>query len=120
MYHKADLCFILQRIEEAEALNNEALEMAEKVKRQEIIFESKILRTKIIAQKDIVLAREQLKDMLKESKEETQLASLHYELFKLTGEQESKTKALELYLRLYEKTPNIQYKERIEELEQAE
>ena len=54
--------------------------------------------------------------MLKESKEGSELVTLHYELYKMTGNKTHRIEALKIYHKLYEKTPNIKYKEKIEEL----
>jgi hypothetical protein len=64
--------------------------------------------------------------MLAETEDEKEQAILHYELwkaqtlkvsepFEVSGE-DHRQKALELYQNLYEKTPNFEYKQRIEEL----
>ncbi|MCK4643468.1 tetratricopeptide repeat protein [bacterium] len=116
LYNKADLCFILKRIDEASSLNDEALQIAEEVGHPEVIFGSKVLKAKILGQKDKKGAAEELKNMLKENTEDSQQATLHYELFKITGKKVHKTRAFTTYRKLYKKTPNIQYKEKMEEL----
>ena len=64
-------------------------------------------------------------DLLSQVDDEKEAAALNYELWKMkrlvTGHDgmiaEHREKALILYRKLYEKTPNIEYKERAEELE---
>ena len=46
-------------------------------------------------------AIKQLQEMLKETKEDAQLAILNYELFKMTGEKNYKIRALKLFEKLY-------------------
>ncbi len=45
-----------------------------------------------------------------------QIAVIHYELWKLTDDASHRDKAMEMYRALYEKTPNYEYKKRMEEL----
>ena len=61
-------------------------------------------------------AIKQLKSLLSESQEASDIADLKYELFRMTGENHFKTTALEEYQKLYEQTPKFEYKKRIEEL----
>ena len=61
----------------------------------------------------------QLYEMIEETQDEREKAPLYYELWKLeTGEKKEKhrQKALYIYQKLYEKIPNIEYKNRIKEL----
>jgi hypothetical protein len=117
--------------------------MARQVKRQDIIFQCKILKAKFLFQKewkssgsersspdatirepDKIVGKnvhqknaiKQLKLLLKQTKDDYQIAILHYELFKMTGKKTDKNKALALYHKLYKKTLNIQYKEKMKEL----
>ena len=47
----------------------------------------------------------------------TRRATLFYELFKLTGRDEHREQSIEVFRNLFESTPNIQYKKKIDELE---
>ena len=55
--------------------------------------------------------------MLNDYKEESQIADINFELFKLAGYKKYKNRAVEIYRKLYEKTPKIDYKNKIDELE---
>ncbi len=115
-------------------MNNEALQIAEEVKRDDTIFECKVLKAKIEYQGGRVSEYQstrtsdyqksdtvkQLKNMLLKCKKDSEVATLHHELFKMTGKKTHKTSALTLYRKLYKKSPAIHYKERIEELENFE
>jgi hypothetical protein len=45
-----------------------------------------------------------------------QLATIHYEIWKLAGDASHRDKAMEMYRTLYEKTPAYEYKKRMEEM----
>ena len=49
---------------------------------------------------------------------DTELAVLHYELWKMTHQDGYRQNALTLYQNLYKDTPNIEYKTRVEEMRQ--
>ena len=114
---KADALFSLQRSEEARALNAEGLQIAEETGMKEYIFQGKVLSAKI----DFVLGNEDaphhLEEMLQQTKDDAEIAALHYELWKMTYTEDHRQKALNLYRMLYKTTPNIQYKTRMEELQ---
>ena len=65
-------------------------------------------------------AIKQLQEMLKETKEDAQLAILNYELFKMTGEKNYKIRALKLFEKLYMNEPNRKYQAKIEELKNGD
>ena len=116
LHSKADLYYLLQKYDEANLLNNESLKLAEELNKQGTIFNRKVLKAKIKSIKDKTGAISELEKMLKIEKENEEKAILHYELFKLTKEEEHRRIAIDIYQKLYEKTPSIEYKERIEEL----
>ncbi len=116
LIEKANTFFSLERFDEAQILNIEGLEIAEEIGNKEYIFKGKILSAKI----DFALKKEnapkQLYEILKDTEDEIEITTLHYELWKMNEKEEHYQSALEFYQRLYEKTPNIEYKNRIEEL----
>ena len=57
-----------------------------------------------------------LQQMLLETDDDYEKATLHYELYKMNAKEEYKQIALKLYKKLYKKTLNIEYKKRVEEL----
>ncbi|MEW6685678.1 MAG: tetratricopeptide repeat protein [Candidatus Edwardsbacteria bacterium] len=120
LFELADIYFEMNRIDDTIAINSEAVEMAKEIGDDHTIFSCQKLAAKILALTDRPAAVKKFTEMLQQTTEETQIAGLHYELFKLTGANQNKTNAIDMYKNLYRKTPNIQYKERIEELEQVE
>ncbi len=118
MYYKADLYFILKRFEKAKILNEKALSLSEEIKRQDILFLACVLSAKInFAMGDKETAISTLEDLISPTKEEWEIATLNYELYKMTNKKTCGQKAQKLYQVLYKKKPNIEYKEKIEELE---
>lgn len=61
-------------------------------------------------------ALQQLTDLLVEATDDEQCAQLHYWLWKTGGGEESRDTALRLYRALFEKIPNHDYTQRINEL----
>ncbi|MDI6740615.1 MAG: hypothetical protein QME74_09665, partial [Candidatus Edwardsbacteria bacterium] len=116
LWSKADLLFELKEINEAKGLNDEALQIAKEIGRPDEIFNCKILNAKLVGLNDKEAGICELEAMLKEYNEDAQEAALRYELWKMNGWEENKTAALGLYKKLYEKTPKMDYKKRIDEL----
>ncbi len=143
LIEKADVLYSIQSLgqgseqifAEAQILNAEGLQLAKEVGNKEKIFKGKVFLAKIdFAQGNHELASQNLTSMLEEAEEESEQAELHYELWKmlvsstssgqaLSGaeetEQQHRNEALARYKHLYEKTPDFQYKKRIEELEKS-
>ena len=126
LYDKADLLFKLNS-PEADSFNNEARKISLEIGRKDVIFSSNILKEKINyklysnSQKKIENI-ENLKSMLKDEKEESNIASLNYEIALMLTElkkdaSEYKNRAIGLYKSLYKNTPNIMYENRYKELE---
>ncbi|MDQ3022146.1 MAG: hypothetical protein M3R36_16470 [Bacteroidota bacterium] len=113
---KAVLLFQLGKIKDSQSVNNEALEIAKKIDRKNIIFYCGLLSVKIKSISDKLVAINELRMMLNDFKEDYQLAELNYEIFKLDNTTENKMQAFEIYSKLYEKTPKADFKKRIEEL----
>ncbi|MCK4266811.1 MAG: tetratricopeptide repeat protein, partial [Thermoplasmata archaeon] len=114
LYQLADLYFLMGRGDESGALNEEALSMAESIDQQSVVFQCRVLGSKLLASSDKSGAVSRLEGMLADIDEDKERASVLYELHGLTGDR--RTEALDLYVRLYEAVPNVLYKDRIEEL----
>ena len=122
---KAKTLFRLRQYQEATPLLEEGLAIAVHVSPGQI-FRGTVLKHKLTAQINPSGALRQLQAMLTDTTEEKKKATLHYELFQLCTENEEfgidtekhRQTALELYQKLYEKTPKFEYKNRIEALEQ--
>ena len=107
---KADLLFVLGNTTEAEALNTEALQIAEAVNRREVLFGAKVLRCKIDGNTS------GLSELLQDTLDQEQTATVHYELWKLTNKEDHRQRAITIYTILLQQTPKHEYKMRIGEL----
>ncbi len=116
--HKANLLFNRQQFEQARVLNVEALQIATDVKQQEPIFLAKVLAAKLDFALGLpAVAIQTITNMLEQTTEDAEKATLHYELLQLgTSSDSHRRQALELYQKLYAKTPKIDYRNRIDEL----
>jgi len=114
---KTETVCSLQRYEEAQVLITEGLRIAEELGNKEYMFKGKVLSAKV----DFALGNEgapcRLEEMLQQTEDDAEIATLHYELWKMTHNDEHRRAALKLYQALYERTPNIDYKTRMEELQ---
>lgn len=98
------------------------MSIAQEIGGEDVVFAARILADKLDlhfnrhdkSQPERTLAA--LQAMLSETSGEEQTATLHYELWKMTQHSGNKEKALQIYQNLYEKTPNVEYRKRIEEL----
>jgi len=142
---KAQALYALQEFDKARLLNAEGLKSAEEIGRQTLIFLGKILAAKIEFQTvngvelKIMNGVEPLAEMLAETEDESEKADLLYELWRMKRDLDMpcpveepvepdiaslsaakhRQDALKLYQKLYNETPNIVFKNRIDELEQA-
>ena len=48
--------------------------------------------------------------------DDEQISAIRYELWRLTGDDTHRVKAVEMYRAEYEKTPNYEFKQRMEEM----
>jgi predicted ATPase len=117
LYQKADLFFILERFEEARTLNRQAGSLAEQHKLQDTLFSTRILTGKLYTLHSQTTSAMHFQTLLHEYTNTLEVATLNYELWKLTGETSYREASAELYRTLLAKTPNIEYKERLAELE---
>ncbi len=127
---KAELLFLKQQYDMAQAPCTEGLAIANQVRRGDVIFRSKVLQAKInltgFGNPSGLVTLEQ---MLAETSDPEQQATLHYELWQLLNKfpnlrdlenlNAHHQAALSLYQKLLEKTPKFEYKKRIEELQSS-
>ncbi|MCP4397146.1 MAG: tetratricopeptide repeat protein, partial [bacterium] len=114
---KADALFSLQRYDEAQTLNREGLHIAREIEEKNDIFKGTVLSVKIafaLGSKD---APRRFNEMLQQAEDDAEIATLHYEIWKMTDNEKHRRAALNLYQGLYTTTPNINYKTRIEKME---
>lgn len=113
---KAEILFVLQHYKEAHILVEEGNQIMHEIGKKEGFLQSNILSIKI----DFALGKQdapcRLKDMLKQTQDNAEIATLHYELWKMNHEEDNWQKAFSLYQCLYESTSNSEYKVRIDEM----
>ena len=135
LHTKAEIHYVLKDYEMAVLANDEALHIPEGY--PDALFNSAILKCKLIALSDPENAVVDLERILVEADSNHKKARLHYELFQLEVKklesgvekdpkqlqtlnsrlQTHQRAALELYKKLWAKTPDVEYKDRIDELE---
>ncbi|MCD4818809.1 MAG: sigma 54-interacting transcriptional regulator [Candidatus Cloacimonetes bacterium] len=140
-FSKSDLYFILKKYKKASKSNKQSQKIARELNQENLLFYIHVLSAKITFHQDTksqnkLSAIKELEDMLSKVKgNKEQIAILSYELWKMEKEirneklvpkafginvEKYREKALKLYQELYKKTPNKEYIERIEEMEEEE
>lgn len=117
LYNLACLLLDSGRIEEAEATNSEAVSVADEIGAREISIDCQILAARIVSQRDRTRAVAALRDLLSDSIEREQEADIHRHIYELTREEDSRRAALNIYRKLYEENPTIEYGQKIAHLE---
>jgi len=123
LYAKAEILFKQGKLMEAERANTEAIGIAIRNEDKRIKFSCLVMGAKIIhhyAKRDgigqlSILFRAISETDSNEIKEQKK-ALLHYELFRITKEEENRKEALKLYTVLYERSKIVEYGEKINEL----
>ncbi|NQV17697.1 MAG: tetratricopeptide repeat protein [Armatimonadetes bacterium] len=127
---KAECLYKMKEYRKANEINEECLKISEEMKDEEHIFFCMVLKTKIefktIKNEELRIKNciEPLEKLLEETKNEERIAALNYELAIMNNDlnreknaHRHKKKALEQYKKLFKKTTNVEYKNRIEKLE---
>jgi len=127
LYHKANLLYEMNNLE-ADSLNNEAQKIAQKIDEKKIIFDSIILKEKISfrfskTKHEKRQSFDHMETLLGKNQDNNQTAVLYFELAKISnkiGKEKKKEKYIKIGLKmlekLYDKTPKIDYKHKINEL----
>jgi serine/threonine protein kinase/tetratricopeptide (TPR) repeat protein len=128
--NKAKCFYKMKEYGKANEINEECLKISEEMKDEKNIFGCKVREAKIKFKtvKNYTLriknCIESLEKILEETKDEKRIANLNYELAIMNNElnreknaDRHKMKAIDIYKKLYEKTPKIEYKNKIEDLE---
>lgn len=124
LFEKADLYFTLKMYEEAGELITEALELAKQNNLFDVEIECKMLEAKMAMHKDREIGIKRMETLLnnafKNNYQDDILVKIYYNLYKMTYEEKYKNESLHLYQKLYEKTPDFEYKEKINDLKGME
>jgi tetratricopeptide (TPR) repeat protein len=115
----AKLLFDTNEIMSSIEANDEAIKIAKEIKRHDILFECEIQNIKIMALKNKQLAIDELLKLFNIYTKEEQIATINYELFKITKKNDYKIKANLIYKSLYKQFPKIEYKNKIDDLEKS-
>jgi tetratricopeptide (TPR) repeat protein len=113
---KAEIYFDLGIYHSAGYYNIEAMKMAEHQGRKEVYFHARLLNVKLLSKRDKIQAKNKLKDMLKEYDKDVNKAYILFELYKITEDSDYGKKALNLFNKLYRKTPIKDYEDFINKL----
>jgi tetratricopeptide (TPR) repeat protein len=110
----AQILFRQEKVESAALSLNEALQISEPIQEKQLLFEGHLLQARLWS----VLgepgkAQEQLDRMLDQYDSPADQARLHYHLWRLTGDANSKETATTLYQQLLTQTPNHQYRQHL-------
>jgi len=119
LVEKAEVLFVLGRLDDLELVKEEALKIALEIKNPDLLFNARLLavRAKIIKQKKEKSEKELL-EFLERDLDEDQEATLFFELAKLFPQQQKyRLKALQLYQKLFNATPKYSYRKRLELLQ---
>jgi hypothetical protein len=90
--------------------------MAEDIGRKDVVFDCKVLKIRARALSDNNAAVSGLKEMLKNTTDDREIAVIYDELFTMTKDADVLSKAISLYEKIYSRYPNVEYKNRILEL----
>ncbi len=98
---RAEIACDLKKYGEASILVNEALDLSEDIGQQEIFFNLHLLKASILAcTSDISTGVAVLEKMLSVEDTEEHLAALYCRMYRITGEEQHRRKALDLYAAL--------------------
>ncbi len=120
LVEKGNALIKMKAYTKAEAIYVEALDLSEQLGNPDLIFEAKILASKVNYHKGNTKESEiALILMLQEATSTKETAALHYELSKIANpKEEHRSKALHLYRELYKASPQHLFKIRMNALEQ--
>jgi len=119
LYGKAELLFAQRRYTEAQAANDEALRVALQVERRDIHLKAQILDIElrvVLGQIDSATAAGECAPLWEVWPAASEHAAIFYELWRLTGLEEHRRQAAELYREQYAHTPNMEYRQRLTNL----
>lgn len=114
---RAELALAAGKSHEARQFNDEAQELAKTVNIPEFDFSMGIINAKVMGISNTKEAQRLIMELYNDELEPENQSTFFYEMFKITGSQEHREKALEMLKEVASKTPNVQYKKKIEELE---
>lgn len=120
LYGKAELLNYLQQYSEAQLLNDEALNISNMVGRKDIQFKARLLSVDLkvkLQQITLNQAKIELNEWLKSLESKAEQAEIYYKIWFLDQTEAAyRQTAADLYGNLYAQIPNLEYKQRYQEL----
>ncbi|MBN2363558.1 tetratricopeptide repeat protein, partial [candidate division WOR-3 bacterium] len=116
---KAKALYSLKKFAESTLCTREVKEIAKKIKRLDVIFETGLLEMKLSAINDRHQTKKIMSSLLKKSTNEEQEANIKYAYYTISKEYSFREDALVLYKKIYLRKPDRIFKDRIEELEKG-
>jgi len=117
LVEKAELLFIQNQYDEATTLVQDGLEHAQQTGYAEYVFKANLLYHRIRYQLgDVTGAISALQAMLHGNLSEQDRADLAFVLWEMTGEEDFRETATDIYRKLYDVTPKSYYKKRLKQL----
>ena len=105
------------QLKQAKVIHEEALDIIERLGNRDLIYRAKIFSAELAqATGDNEKAKNILRELAKTYTSNYEIANINYFLFKTTGNERYKKKALDRYQNLYSETPLYLFEERIKEL----
>jgi tetratricopeptide (TPR) repeat protein len=120
-YLKARILYETGDYKTGAELNDKALPLIESMQWREGVFQSTLLKAKLLSLNDEEAAKTYLLSMAEEYKESEYTGYINYELYRINGDDEYRSVALKEFTELYENEGQSRtYKELIEELKKQE
>ena len=94
--------------------NDRAKRIAKEFNAKDAIFNTSLLDALMLAESDPQKAREALSALMSLAYDQKSIATVYFHRHQIEHVSEFKEKALEIFQRLYEKTKNIEYKQKID------
>lgn len=118
LVQKASLLLDNGKTEQAESSLDEALQVMQAQSIPPVLFEAQLLSARVLhAKGQTEKARQRLEVLHRNSKTDAQHAAIHYALWQIHAEAQYAQPARTLYDRLAKQTPNVEYRERLLELQ---
>ena len=119
LFGQAEIYAAQRSYAEAQAANDQALRLAAQVERKEILFKAQLLAIDLrvaLGQRGHETPATECARLLDVWPEDGEQAAIYYQLWRLAGSTDHQSRAAELYHQLYARTPNVEYRQRIQEL----
>ncbi|MCP4415938.1 MAG: tetratricopeptide repeat protein [Chloroflexi bacterium] len=117
---QVEIRLIEKRFEQAQLLLSDAVRLAQSVKDEHVMFKGCLLQAQLrhkMGKAETVVA--DLHAMLTDYSQEKYQAEIHFYLWQITGDEEERKTAVDLYQTLLDTTPDFQYRQHLNKLLEA-